>query len=461
MVNIKRYFGNKQFYKSVLAISVPIMIQSGITNLVNMLDNIMVGSLGTEAISSVAIANTFIQVFNYIIYGASAATGIFSAQYHGAGDTPNVRNIFRIKLMINVSIASLTILILSLFGKPLISIFLNSNNSEGDIAKTLLLSKEYLTIILVGLIPHSISQAYASALRETKNVKLPAFSSIVTVSTNFVLNLLLIYGLLGLPAMGIAGAALATTISRFVEIAILTISVHTRSHKFQFIIGAYRSFKVPAKLVMKVVKKGLPFLANEALCALALTLNKHCYSTQGLDAIAAMNIQSTVSSVLVITFSALSNAIGIMVGNLLGAGKKEEAIDTNSKLLMFAFLVGAVVGVFQIAISPLFPLLYNTSDSVRSLASYMMIISGLTLPASSLAVSCYFTLRSGGRALLTMLFDCVYGIIFTVPIGYLFAFGFNSGIHALFAAVTITEASKGILGLILVMKVNWAQKLTV
>jgi len=461
MVNIKSCFGDKKFYKGVLAIAVPIMIQNGITNLVNMLDNIMIGSLGTEAISSVSIVNTFIQFFNFIVFGAAAATGIFSAQYHGAGDTKNVRNIFRMKLMINLSITAIMILIMSLFSDPLISIFLQTDDTSGDIAKTLLLSKDYLAIILVGLIPYSISQAYASTLRETKNVKLPALASIATVSTNFVLNLVLIYGLLGLPAMGVAGAALATTIARFVEILILTISVHIHSDKFQFIKGAYKSFKVPVKLIKQIAKKGLPFLMNEMLCALAITLNKHCYSTQGLDALAAANIQSTIGNVLVISFGALANAIGIMVGNLLGAGNKDEAIDTNRKLLMIAFLAGAVMGVFQIALSPFFPKLYNTSDSVRSLASYMMIISGLSMPTSSLAVSCYFTLRSGGRALLTMLFDCVYGIVFTVPVGYLFAFGFNADIHALFAAITITEAAKGILGLILISKVNWAKKITV
>lgn len=460
MINVRSCFGDRQFYKKVLAIAVPIMIQNGITNLVNMLDNVMIGSLGTEAISSVSIINIFIQAFNCIIFGAVAAAGIFTAQYHGAGDTENVRNTFRVKLMMNFGIAAIMILLMSFFNDKAISLFLHTSDSTGDLAKTMELGKDYLAVILVGLIPYAISQAYASTLRETRQVMLPTYAGLVAVATNFVLNVVLIFGLLGFPALGVVGAAIATTISRFAELLFLMICVHKNSEKYTFIRGAYKSFKVSANLLAQIARKGLPLLINEVLWSTAMALRSQCISTRGLDAVAAVNIQNTIYNVMVIAYIALANSIAIIVGNMLGAGKSEEAIDSNRKLLTFAFLMGILMGSLQIAISPIFPKLYNTTESVRSLATYMMIISGISMPMGSLALSCYYTLRSGGLALLTMLFDCGYACVFTVPIGYILAFGFNANIYALFAIVTIVEAAKGILGLVLISKVKWARKLT-
>ncbi|MBQ8879864.1 MAG: polysaccharide biosynthesis C-terminal domain-containing protein [Clostridia bacterium] len=457
---MKQFLGDRIFYRNVLKISLPIMIQSGFTNAVSMLDNVMVGSIGTEAMSGVSIVNQLLFVFSMVIFGAGAAIGIFTSQYHGAGDVQGVRYTFRLKICTGFVITIITVLCLVLFDREAISLFLHETDSTADIEKTLIYGRQYLKIMLVGLLPYALSQAYASTLRESAEVKIPLYSGIFAIICNVMLNFLLIFGLFGFPALGVVGAAIATVVSRFAELFIVAYFVHKRRRLYEFILGAYSSFKIPRSLLLDILKKGFPLLFNELLWSLAITVRNQCISTAGLDAVAAFNIQTTVTNVLNITYIALGSSIAIIVGNALGAGELDRAKNENKKLLTFSALVGLGMGLLQISLSEIFPLLYNVSSVTRELATYMLIISGISLPANALAVSSYYTLRSGGLTLLTMLFDCVYAWVITVPVAVILSYLTDAGIHLLFAGVIFIESAKCILGIILIAKVKWARKLT-
>ena len=459
-MNTNKYFGDRAFYKKVLAISVPIMAQSGITNLVSMLDNVMIGSLGTEAMSGVSIVNQLLFVFFMVIFGAGAAVGIFTSQYHGESNSDGVRYTFRIKVYVNLFVTILTVLILILSGTSVISLFLHADGEGTDLAKTLSFGLDYLRIMLVGLIPYALSQVYSSTLRECGEVRLPMYAGIVAILFNCSLNFVLIFGLLGFPALGVEGAAIATVISRFAELSVLMIAVHRNAEKYPFIKGVYLSAAVPTRLIKNVLLRGSPLLFNELIWSLAMTVKNQCLSTAGLDAVAALNIQTTVFNVLNIAYTALGNSVAIIIGNMLGAGKTEEAVNENRRLLVFSALAGAAMGVVQIALAPFFPLLYNTTPEIRSEATFMLIISGVFMAANSLAVSTYYTLRSGGLTFLTMLFDCVYAWVVTVSIALFLAYAVKADIYIMFAAVTFAECAKCLLGLLLVKKVRWARKLT-
>ena len=174
---LKSYIGDKAFYKGALAIAIPMIIQNAVTNLVNLLDNLMVGSLGTEQMSGVAIVNQFIFVFNLAVFGAISGAGIFTAQFNGRGDVNGVRNTLRIKLIICVVIGLLGVGILTNFGDPLINAYLHEG-TDGDLALTLLSGQNYLKFIVIGLIPFALSQVYASTLRETGETVVPMIASI-------------------------------------------------------------------------------------------------------------------------------------------------------------------------------------------------------------------------------------------------------------------------------------------
>ena len=186
-----------------------------------------------------------------------------------------------------------------------------------------------------------------------------------------------------------------------------------------------------------------------------------CYSTRGLDVVAAMNISFTLQNLLSVAYFALSSSIAIIVGNLLGAGKLEEAKETDKKLLAFAVFMGVIMMGIQIALSPIFPLIYNTTDAVRELSSYIMVCFGLTMPAAALATSTYYTIRSGGRVFITMLFDSVYAWVIVMPVVAALAYLTNIPFRTLLPIILVVENLKLVPGLILVNKGLWVRQLKV
>ena len=414
----KKYIGNAAFYKMALAVAVPIMIQNGITNFVSLLDNIMVGRVGTEQMTGVAIVNQLIFVFNLAIFGAVSGAGIFGAQYYGKGDWDGVRQTFRFKLLVCTALTVLGACIFLLFGEDLILLYLKGDGSPEQIAASLGYAKEYLLIMLVGFIPFTLAQCYSGTLRETGQTVVPMVAGVVSVVVNLCFNTLLIFGYLGFPRLGASGAAIATVIARFVEAGVVMLWAHRNPERVPYLRGVYRSFRIPAALARAIARKSIPLLLNETLWAAGMALLAQCYSVRGYDVVSAYNICSTVSNVFNVAFMAMGNAVGILVGQLLGAGKMEEAVDTDRKLITFSVVICIVLGGLMSLVAHLFPQIYNTSDSIRDLAAAFIRICALCMPINALANACYFTLRSGGKTFVTFLFDSFYVCVLTVPMAF-------------------------------------------
>lgn len=458
-MKLKKYFGDRAFYKMVLAVSVPIMVQNGISNFVSMLDNVMVGRLGTESMSGVSIVNQFIFIFNLVIFGAASAAGIFTAQYHGYGDVKGERDTFRAKMWISTLVGVAGVAFFALFDEPIISLFLHETESKGDLALTLIEGKRYLAVMLAGLLPFAFSNAYASTMRETGKTVVPMVASIVAVLTNFCFNYILIFGHFGAPALGVVGAAIATVISRFVELAVLVIWGHTHTKTYAFLAGAYRGLTVPGHLMGQIALKGLPLMFNEFFWSTAVTLRNQCYSTRGLDVVAAQNIASTIVNVFNVVFISLGSAVAIIIGNLLGAGKLEEAKDTDRKLLTFSVLSTLGMAILLCVSAPFFPLLYKTSDSVRELATYMMIASAAIMPFCAFANAAYFTIRAGGNVIITLLFDSVFMWVIVMPAAFLLSRFTGIGIRPLYLICQATEIIKVVFGVALIRSGTWLRSL--
>ena len=457
---LKSYIGDRAFYKGVLAITIPMIIQNAVTNLVNLLDNLMVGSLGTEQMSGVAIVNQFIFVFNLAVFGAVSGAGIFTAQFNGRGDNEGVRHTLRMKLIMCLIIGVIGVSVITLGGDFLINGFLHEG-AEGNLELTLEAGQKYLSVIVIGLIPFALSQVYASTLRETGETVVPMVASVASIATNFVFNGLLIFGLFGLPALGVVGAAIATVLSRFVELTILVLWTHKNKVKCPFIVDLFKNFRVPAALVKQILIKGTPILLNELFWSLSVTVSNQCYSTRGLDVVAAMNISFTLQNLLSVAYFALSSSIAIIVGNLLGAGKLEEAKETDRKLLAFAVFMGGIMMCIQLGLSGIFPLLYNTTDGVRDTATFIMICYAFSMPAAALATSTYYTIRSGGRVFITMLFDSVYAWVIVMPVVFCLAHFTSLPFYYLLPITLIVENLKLVPGLMLVHKGIWVRQINV
>lgn len=455
-----KFIGNKHFYRTVLGIALPIMVQNGISTFVSMLDNLMVGRLGTESMAGVSIVNQFTFIFSLVVFGAVSAAGIFMAQFHGKGDREGEMYTFRFKLLICLFVGLAGVAVIWYFRSSFINFFLYSGDSKGDLKLTFAEAERYLLVVLGSLLPFAIANAYASSMRETGDTVTPMVASIAAVVTNFVLNYLLIFGSFGAPKMGVQGAALATVVSRIVELLILVVRTHVKSGKYAYVIGAFRSPKIPKKLLGQIAARGLPLVANESLWSVAVTLSNQCYATRGLDVVAANSIYSTVWNVFSVAFLSMGSAIAIMIGNLLGAGKLDEAKDTSSKLIAFSVFCAMLTAGVMAGISGVFPLLYNTTDEARSLATFMILIAAVMMPFSAFTNAAYFTIRSGGKVLVTMLFDSVFMWVVLFPLVFVLSRCTDMPIRPLFTIGLSTDILKCLLGYLMLRRGTWVKQLT-
>lgn len=417
----QKYIGDKSFYKMLLRIVLPIIAQNAITNFVGLLDNLMVGRTGTDPMNGVSVANQIIFVFNLIIFGAVAGAGIFAAQYYGQGDHKGVRYAFRYKLIVCTVAAAVGIIIFAFFRENLVSLYISESSIAGcDPAATLKYGSEYMYIMMFGLLPFALSQSYTGTLRETGETIVPMAAGISAVVVNLCFNYLLIFGKFGFPELGAAGAAIATVISRFVELAIVVIWTHTHKERNPFAVGLYKGMYIPKDVVKKITIKGLPLLANEALWSMAIAAISQCYSIRGLEVVGAQNISTTVSNLFNVVFLSMGLAVSIIVGQALGAGETEKAVDLDRKLIFVSVASCAVTGALLAAISPFFPHLYNTDPEIRSLATKFILCVAAGTPLQAFANAAYFTMRSGGKTMITFVFDSVmiwcvnYVLVFTL-----------------------------------------------
>ena len=456
---MKKLIGTKEFYKAALMIALPIMVQNGLTSCVNLLDNLMVGSLGTESMTGVSIANQLLFVYQLTVFGGVSGAGIFTAQFYGRGDDEGVRHTMRFKLIVTMALAVIAALLFASHGHSLIELFLHEDEVS-DVALCRRESLAYLQIMLLTVFPFALTQTYGDTLRGCGHTVVPMIAGIAAIITNLVFNYILIFGKLGFPALGVRGAAYATLLSRVVEALILILWAHTHTKQYSFIRGVWRTLYIPAHLVKHISIKGLPLLFNETFWSLGMTFMAQCYSTRGLSAVAAYQICQTVWQMFTIASFALGNSVGIIVGQKLGAGELEEAKDTAAKLIVFATAVAAACGVLMAVCSPVFPRLYNTTEDVRHLASQMLIIMAIGLPPVSFTLSCYFTLRCGGKTFITLLFDSVFVWVVCIPLSWCLSRYTALPMLPLFILCQLPELVKCLLGYSMVKSGTWAVDLT-
>ncbi len=456
---LKKLVGDRAFYRKLFAIMTPVLIQNVITNFVSLLDNIMVGQVGTEPMSGVAIVNQLLFVFNLCIFGGLAGAGIFTAQFYGKSDDEGIRNTFRIKLYIAAGSVVLFLALFLSFGEQLIALFLHEGQENLNLEATLDYGREYLAVMLVQTAPFAMMQVYASTMRETGETLLPMKAGIIAVFVNLVFNYILIFGKLGAPAMGVVGAAIATVLARFVECFIVMYWTHRHRDRCPYITGAYRSLKVPTVLVKQVIILGTPLLLNEILWSAGMTVLNQCYSLRGLEVVSAVNISTTVSNLFFCAFFSMGTTVSIIVGQLLGAGELEKAVDEDTKLIAFSVALCFAVGLVMAMLAPLIPQIYNTTDTVKRLASALLLVSAAMMPVNAFTNSAYFTLRSGGKTVITFVFDCVFVWALSIPVAFILSRYTAMHILPMYIVVQALDIIKCAIGYDLLKKRKWVKNL--
>ena len=454
-----KYIGDKAFYSTLLVVVVPLIIQNTITNFVSLIDNIMIGRIGTEQMSGVAIVNQLLFVFNICIFGITSAVGIFGTQFYGSGNEDGVREAFRLKVVASGLFAVLAIAIFNIFGKELISLFLSDTGTGENLELTLKYGLQYLGVMIWQIIPFTIIQIYSSTLRERGSTIAPMVCGFISVFVNCCLNAVLIYGLLGAPALGVKGAAIATLIARIAELVAIMGFTHLNKTKYTFVNGLFRSWRISRSLIVDVLKMGTPLILNEVMWSIGMTMLNQCYSTRGLNIIAALNISTTLSNMFNVVFISMGNAAGIIVGQQLGAGKHDKAKDTARKLIFISVSVCVLVGALLFITSGAFPAIYKTSGEVKRLATNFIRISSIFMPVLAFVNLSYFIMRSGGKTFVTFLFDSCFVWVVVIPVIFCLTRFTGLGIVLIYFICQSLEMIKCLIGYGLLKKGVWINRI--
>ncbi|MGE4571565.1 MAG: MATE family efflux transporter [Candidatus Izemoplasmatales bacterium] len=424
---------DKKFYKRVLIIASPIILQQLLTSSVQLVDNLMVGTLGELAIGAVSVVNQLYFVVIIVTFGAMGGAGIFSAQYYGSKQYDSLKQTFRFKLLVSVFLSTLAILIFTFFGESFIGLFT-------DNPTTIQWGLEYLNIAKWVMIPMTISTAISSTFREIGTTKPLLYISIVAILSNVVLNYLLIFGNLGFPRLGIEGAAIATLASRFIEFALLSILLIVKGKAFNTSI--FKIFKIDKLLLKLIIITAIPLVINEFLFSFGQTVFMQSYATRGDNALAAINITNAISQLVFITFGGIGTAVAVFIGNTLGENKLSEAKENSKKIFSFAIIFALVLGLILFILSFFILNLYEISDETESIARFNIRVNAIMIPVISMYISLYFTLRSGGDTKSTMIMDSGYIWIIQVPVVYILSRYTKLPVIYLFLIIQILEIPK-------------------
>lgn len=451
----------RSVYKKALTLAVPMMIQNGITNAVSLVDNLMVGSLGTESLTAVSIVGQLIFVFFLAVFGGLSGPGIYGAQYFGQGNKKGFQNVFRLKLWITAVIVLVGMTVFVAGGEQLIGLYLNGSSQGMDAAGTLEQGRDYLHIMLFGLIPFAFTQIYAGSLREMGESMKPMVAGIVSVFVDIIFNYLLIYGKFGFPRLEVQGAAIATVMARFVEMLVVVIWTHASIRRYEFLRGIYSTILLPLHEAKIMIMKGFPIFLNEFLWAGGMAALTQCYSMKGLQVIAGLNISNAICNLLNVVFVAMGNAVGIIIGQHLGASEFEKAKRSAGKLQWFTAGLCLILTVILAACSMVFPSLYDTTEEVRHLGQWFIIITAVFFPVQGVLNVFYFTLRSGGKTVITFLFDSVFTWVVSVSLAFALCSYTALPVLAVYALVQSADLVKVVAGHILVKKGVWITNLVV
>ena len=444
----KKYIGDRKFYKRYIMLATPMIVQNAITNFVSFLDNIMVGQLGEEAISAVATVNQLVFVFSLAVFGAASAGSIYGAQYFGKGDHEGHMYTFRFKLYGTLLVTFIGIELFIMKGRFLISLYLTETGSGLSRELAISYGLQYMSIIMVGLLPFAINQAYSTNIKETI---IPMLAGMTAVATNALLDYCLIFGAGFFPKLGVEGAAIATVISRYVEAAIVIIWAHRHKTKNKYLDRAYKGFGMPSDMLKAIMIKGTPLMINEVLWAAGMSAVTQCYSVRGMEVLTALSISNTVTNLFNIVFIQLGACISIVVGQYLGAGELKKAKDADNKMIVFSVACCIVM----LACGQLFPQIYKVNDDIRAIAAKFIIVSAIWMPFCAYSHCSYFTLRSGGKTLVTFVFDSLFTWVIMTPVAFVLAHYSGLGIVAVYFCVQGTELIKNVIGYFMVKSDVW------
>lgn len=437
-VLMKKYFyhlfDDKQFYRMMIVLVIPIIIQNLLVSSLNMVDTLMIGAIGEDQIAAVGIANQFFFLYNLIIVGIGAGCSMFISQFWGSKDLDDIHKTLGVGLVCGCCAALLFTLIALITPTLILSLFT-------DDPMVISMSVEYLRVVCISYVFTAVSIIFAAAMRSIGNARLPMMISFIAILTNALLNYIFIFGFLFIPAMGVKGAALATLIARVIEFALLS---YFSLKKGSVLAGTFSHyFKFSKEFFFKIQRSILPVILNEGCWGIGSILYTVAYGQIGTKAIAATQITSTIQNIFLVLCFSMSSAALVMIGNQIGAKNKEKAIAYSRKFTILALILGIVLGIMMIFAAPLIIGIFNISDEVRNSAILILRIFSFMAPIRVLTIIMIVGIfRGGGDAKYALKVEAVTMWLIGVPLAFIGATVFNLPVEYVVALISLEEIIK-------------------
>jgi len=450
MKRIKNAF-EPAFLKTIFQTAFPIAMQFFLASAVNLIDVVMIGSLGDSAVAAAGGANQIFFLLNLMLFGINSGASVFLSQFWGTQDLKNVRRTMGMMYLLGSVAVTLFTLGAVLVPEVLVSFYVHEEPA-------LSMSASYLRIVGVSYPVTAVSMILSMVCRCTGDVKIPTRASILSITINVAGNALLIFGLCGFPALGLNGAAIATAIARTAECLFLLLIVYKNrlpgAAKLKELFAFARSF------VSKYIKTAWPVLLNEILWSTGVSLYSVAYGMLGTSALAAVQISNTVIQLLFVFTRGLSNACGIFIGRTVGAGDRDKAIDYGYRFSLLLPVTGFLTGLVVIAIHPLFLALYQVTPETLAMARTLLILQALmmTVKADSMALVVGI-FRAGGDTLFACLLDTGTVWLVGVPLGFL-AVHLSAPLWGVALCVYCDDIAKVAVGFVHLFRENWVKNVT-
>ena len=451
----KEMFRDKNFLRKTVMIALPVAMQGMLNTVVNLVDNLMIGSLGSTAIASVGLANKVFFVFTLLVFGINSGSGVLAAQYWGNQDVKSIKKVLGLALSLAVTGSAAFMIPACANPRMLMRIFTTSEASIG-------MGAAYLAVAAFSYPCTAVTNTYVGMLRAVNRVKEPVVISCAAIVTNIVFNYILIFGKFGAPAMGVVGAALATLIARVVEMTLILCVVYLGRTPLAG--GARDLFGWSRAFLRKFFVTALPVICNEFIWGLGTTIYSMAYGRMGDDAVAAITIATTIQDLVVVLFQGLSAATAVILGNEMGAGNLKRAETYGKNFFILQFLVTVVMAGVCVSLRWSFISLYQPgiSDGVAQSVSRCIIVFALFSPFRMFNyVNVVGVLRSGGDTAMCLFIDTSGVWFIGIPLAFIGGLWLKQPIHIVYAMVTLEEVYKAVVGSVRYRQKKWLRNLAV
>lgn len=453
MEKIDRHIKKDDFYKMALAIAIPIAIQNLITSSVNMLDTLMVTSLGELQLASVGLANQIFFIYSVIVFGIATGSSVFISQYWGRRDRVNIKKIMGIGLTLAFALGLIFTLAIYIAPKTLMKLLTSDTEviEQGAI---------YLVAVAPSYIITGLAMLFGIASRSIGQAKMPMFVSIVSLFTNAFFNYVLIFGKLGFPRLELVGAAYGTVIARIAELLVMVIVIYRDPENP--LGGKIKEFlSWDKEFLNRYLKTTSPVILNELFWSIGTVLFSVAYAKIGVIATASVQILTTVQNIAMVLTRGLANACTVIVGTEIGSGRENKAIEYAKKFLKLASIIGIIIGVTLFfsseivlkAFKDLTPEMYKSSNDLIKILGIFFVVKVLN---GTLVVG---ILRGGGDTKFSAILEAGSVWIIGVPLAFLGAVTFKLPVHLVVTLVYTSEIVTVIIGAIRVKSEKWVKRI--